>query len=233
MDQPDPRSHWHKLMKMCALSAALIILSSALDRPLAHWVNSLMLEEALASWPVKLIKKFGQFWTIAAIAVAVALAHRFGVRAGAFLLMTGIVGLTANLLKWAIGRTRPFKLEADLEQALPFSLQPFRGSLPGILEQTNLAFPSGHTTVAFAAAAALAILLPKWRLAFYAVAALVAVQRVMANAHWLSDTVAAACLAICGVHLIWRIMGPWVTTPVVAPPRPMEQPQREPELESI
>jgi hypothetical protein len=37
------------------------------------------------------------------------------------------------------------------------------------------------------------------------------------------------------VQLIWRIMGGWVITPVIAPPLPgpMEQPQRAPELESI
>src|SRR5688572_3889298 len=124
MDLQEKPPGRHKLLKMCIISLALILLSTAFDRPVAQWVNTLVIDEALSSGPVQFIKRFGQFWTIAAIAVAVALAHRFGVRAGAFLLMTGLVGLVANLLKWVIGRTRPFKLEANLEQALPFSLQP-------------------------------------------------------------------------------------------------------------
>ena len=64
---------------------------------------------------------------------------------------------------------------------------------------------------AVATAAGLAILWPRWRWIFYLAAALVAAERVLENAHWLSDTVGAAGLAVCGVHLMWRIILPWVT----------------------
>jgi membrane-associated phospholipid phosphatase len=74
--------------------------------------------------------------------------------------------------------------------------------------------------VAFATATALAILWPRWRWLFYFAAALVAAERVLENAHWLSDTVGAAGLAICGVHLMWRIMLPWISAAPLAKMEP-------------
>src|SRR4030095_14570844 len=124
--------------------------------------------------------------------------------AGGFLCLSGIAGVINSFIKWAAGRTRPFKLEDVVDQPAPFTLAPFRGGLNGLFHQKNLAFTSGHACIAFATAAALAILMPRWRWAFYACAAAVAAERVLANAHYLSDTVAAAGLAILVVHLIWR-----------------------------
>ena len=88
--------------------------------------------------------------------------------------------------------------------AQPFELSVFRGGLPGFLESKNLCFPSGHASMAFATAAAVAILWPrsKWRWAGYALASVVAVERVVEAAHWLSDVVAAAALGVGGAHLI-------------------------------
>jgi undecaprenyl-diphosphatase len=130
--------------------------------------------------------------------------------------MIGLICLLGNLLKWIIGRIRPFRLEQHPDRALPFHIDPFHNGFTGLITQKNLAFPSGHTMVAFATATALAILWPRWRWLFYFAAALVAAERVLENSHWLSDTVGAAGLAICGVHLMWRIMLPWISaTPVV------------------
>src|SRR5262249_18805406 len=123
-------------------------------------------------------------------------------------LVSGINGF----IKWVVGRTRPFKLDvldaAGHARAMPFSLSPFRGGFRGIFQSTNLCFPSGHAALAFATAAALAILWPrsKWPWIGYLVAIFVAAERVLENAHWLSDTVGAAALGIGGVHLIRWIL---------------------------
>ena len=69
----------------------------------------------------------------------------------------------------------------------------------------NLSFPSGHAACAFATATALSILLPRWRGAFYAVAVLVAAERVLENGHWLSDVVAAAALGVGSVYVVRRL----------------------------
>lgn len=55
-------------------------------------------------------------------------------------------------------------------------------------------FPSGHTAIAFAAAALLASAEPRWREEAYAAAALVGVARVVLGRHWPSDVLAGALL---------------------------------------
>ena len=86
----------------------------------------------------------------------------------------------------------------------------------GIVHETNLSFPSGHAALAFATAAALAMLWPRsrWRWVAYVVAAIVAAERVAENAHWLSDTVGAAALGVGGVHVIH-----WIVTKLRGPDR--------------
>ncbi|HEV8605935.1 MAG TPA: phosphatase PAP2 family protein [Tepidisphaeraceae bacterium] len=199
---------------MCVISFALVAAASTMDRHVAEWVRHLQIKPSyMKSFVVDAVKTLGVYWTTAALAILVAWRHRLRWRASIFILMTGLVCLLGNLLKWMIGRTRPFKLEPRISDAVPFELQPFRSGWEGLFAQKNLAFPSGHTMVAFATAAGLAILWPRWRWCFYAAATLVAAERVLENAHWLSDVVGAAGLAICGVYLMWRIILPWVTAP--------------------
>ncbi len=196
---------------MCAISFALVAAASTLDRRVAEAVRSFHIKPSIMhSFAVDAIKTLGVYWTTVAIAIFVAWKHQWRWRAAVFILMTGLICLVGNLAKWMIGRTRPFKLEPRIDEAAPFELQPFRSGWEGLFAQKNLAFPSGHTMVAFATAAGLAILWPRWRWLFYTAAALVAAERVMENAHWLSDVVGAAGLAICGVHLMWRIILPLV-----------------------
>jgi membrane-associated phospholipid phosphatase len=203
---------------MCAISFALVAAASALDQTVAEAVRNLDLKPRVTkSFAVLGVKSLGVFyWSTIPAAIVVAFLHRWRWRASAFILMTGLVCLLGNLMKWIVGRTRPFRIDSHPGKALPFFLQPFRDGWEGLITQRNLAFPSGHTMVAFATAAGLAILWPRWRWFFYFAAALVAAERVMENAHWLSDTVGAAGLAICGVHLMWRIILPWVTAPAAA-----------------
>ena len=208
---------------MCAISFALVAAASTLDRTVAEAVRDHVKPAVMKSFAVIAIKSLGvYYWSTIPLALVVAWRHRWHLRAAIFLLMTGLICLLGNLLKWTLGRTRPFKLEWHSGKAVPFELQPFRGGWEGLIWQKNLAFPSGHTMVAFATAAGLAILWPRWRWLFYIAATLVAAERVMENAHWLSDVVGAAGLAICGVHLMWRIILPWVS----AAPGARNEPQQ-------
>src|SRR5205823_11609069 len=110
--------------------------------------------------------------------------------------------------KWIAGRYRPFKLPelvGDSDALAPFTLHPFPPS------GTNLSFPSGHACLAFATACAMGMLWPRLRWVFYAVATLVAAERVAENAHWPSDAVAAAAVGVGVVHLTraaWRRFAP-------------------------
>jgi len=112
--------------------------------------------------------------------------------------LAGLFSGVNELIKWVAGRTRPYKLFAgpgakEGAYLAPFELHPFRGG-------SNMAFPSGHAALAFATAAALAILMPRWRWAFYGIAALTAAERVLEGAHYPSDVVAAAALGVGAAH---------------------------------
>ena len=194
-----------------------ILAAGALDRTVATWARSSGVASFLESHrPLRTALKVpGEFYFTVLVAIAVALIHPLRWRAGGFLLLATIVSGVNGLTKWIVGRTRPFKLE-PLDVAWPFALTPFRGGLAGMFDGKNLCFPSGHAALAFATAAAVAMLWPdrRWRwlrLTAYAVACVVAMERVAETAHWLSDCVAAAALGVGGVYLIR-----WIVTRFVA-----------------
>ena len=66
--------------------------------------------------------------------------------------------------------------------------------------QENLAFPSGDAALAVATAAVLSYLIPRWRVAWWFMAVVVAAQRVAENAHHVSDVLAAAALGVAAFH---------------------------------
>ncbi len=95
-------------------------------------------------------------------------------------------GAAAEVLKLLFRRVRP-----DPE-AFGYL---FRAFSDGPLSNRGLGLPSSHALVAFAGAFALARIFPRARWVFYAVAAGCGFTRVLANAHYLSDIVVAACVA--------------------------------------
>jgi membrane-associated phospholipid phosphatase len=95
---------------------------------------------------------------------------------------TAVAGAATLVMKFATGRSRPDAAPGDHDQFNPFSGAD--------------AFPSGHTTVAFACAAALD---QETRSAWvpwiaYPTAALVGWARIVQDRHWLSDVVAGAAV---------------------------------------
>jgi membrane-associated phospholipid phosphatase len=126
-----------------------------------------------------------------------------GLHATEAVLLSGVV---TNVLKGVIGRARPYTVQGDR----PFVFHP--GAHEGYT-----AFPSGHTTVAFAAASAFSRELARssWATAhptaaawsaplLYGGAALVGVSRMYKDAHWASDVVMAAGIGTVTGRLIVR-----------------------------
>jgi membrane-associated phospholipid phosphatase len=193
-----------------AALVCIVLLGAALlaDGEVAKWVHDSGLEESvLAHRRLKeIIKLPGDFWITVALAAAVGFAHRTAWRGALFVVICGVIGLVNTVLKWGIGRIRPYHWPGELPGSgpLPYRVEPFRGGLAGLFDQHDLAFPSGHACVAFLTAGALAVLLPRWRWPLLAGAAAVGVERVAENAHWLSDVVGAAILSLWGVWLIRR-----------------------------
>jgi membrane-associated phospholipid phosphatase len=213
-----------KIILTIALWLIAIAFSSLLDPCVARWVR----DSGLGSWMrghgrlVAILDAPGVFYSTAAVAVIVAIAHPLRLRASGFVLLAAVVSGLNGLVKWLVGRTRPFKLE-PFDIAAPYTFSPLRGGVHGIFQSKNLCFPSGHAALAFATAAAVAMLWPRsrWRWGVYVIAAITAAERVAENAHWLSDVVAAAALGVGGVHLLH-----WLLIKLLGEPVPRVLPQQ-------
>ncbi len=109
----------------------------------------------------------------------------WGWRGGFILLTPALGGALAEVLKLCIRRLRP---DAD---AFGYA---FRDWSDRPFSTGGLGMPSSHTLVAFAGAAAMARVFPRARWLWFLLAGGCGLTRVMANAHFLSDVVAAAAL---------------------------------------
>jgi membrane-associated phospholipid phosphatase len=156
-------------------------------------------------------------WTYLAAAATVATAlwllipghvDRQRLQQAAVVLLAGILSGTNWLLKWCIGRTRPFR-----QGTTPFEFHPFDGGMHGLggHPPRPFSFPSGDVSLAFAMLAALGWVAPRYRPLLWALALIVLIERLAENAHYLSDTIGGAALgwasAWAAVCLVQRALG--------------------------
>ncbi len=105
-----------------------------------------------------------------------------------------ISGIVVNILKIIFARYRPKMLFSE-------NLYSFSWFDVGY----NVAsFPSGHTTVAFAAMVSLSFVWPKFRYIFLSLAALIGFSRIVLGAHYLSDVLAGALLGSFTSYIIYK-----------------------------
>jgi membrane-associated phospholipid phosphatase len=127
--------------------------------------------------PKYVVPALGAVWLASRVTSDQAIG-RAAIHAGeAGLLASGISGV----IKFGLGRVRP------LDGADPDRFRPLNG---------NGAFPSGHTTLAFAVATALARDTPdRWTdIGLYGLASLTALSRLNDDRHWTSDVIAGAVI---------------------------------------
>ena len=106
-----------------------------------------------------------------------------------FFVSISAAGITTNIIKWVIGRSRPVMFDTDG----PHHLTPFS------FDYAHVSFPSGHATTAAAAATALVLIFPHSRgvkVAAVLFALSIAVSRVMVRAHYSSDVVGGMFVGI-------------------------------------
>ena len=106
-------------------------------------------------------------------------------------------GALESVLKFVSGRTRPSYYDANVE-AEPKFLGPFSKTAKDANgKKVYSSFPSGHTTVAFAAATVFALeykdhlIVP---IIAYSAASLIGLSRITENKHWSTDVLAGAAL---------------------------------------
>ena len=143
------------------------------------------------------------FWAPLALAVSLeARARRLDWARRGWLLFLGpvLAGGIGELLKLLIRRERP-NLHGGAYFYRDFSERPF--------DSHDLGFPSSHVVVAFAGAAVLARFYPRAGAVAYALALGCAVSRILAQAHFTSDVVAAGIMG-------WAV-ATWLGRTVIRP----------------
>ena len=116
--------------------------------------------------------------------------------AGGLLLLTSVAasGIAANILKTTLGRARP-RLYIH-EQIYGFDF--FH------IDYVWLSFPSGHATTALGAAAALALLFPRYTVPFYTAGLIIAISRIVLIQHYPSDVIAGSVLGYCTTLFLYN-----------------------------
>lgn len=115
-------------------------------------------------------------------------------RATFIFVVNAVAGLFGQFVKHLLGRARPSLI--DMVGPFHFDMMAFKSSYAS--------FPSGHSLTAFGTALALAYMLPRWRWWLLALAALVAVSRVVISAHYPSDVLAGASIGLATAILLRR-----------------------------
>jgi membrane-associated phospholipid phosphatase len=185
---------WHGAVAVGGLSALML-----LDRPAQRFFQHN--RSAHSDDVAGDVRHFGQVEVFGTVTVGLVAAGLVSgddelTRAGGRLATTLLLaGAAASAGKLALGRPRPEE-SLDADGYSPFSGQD--------------AMPSGHSTVAFALAAALSDDINRtWAtVGLYTVATGVAWSRLNDNRHWLSDVTAGALLGITSAKLVnghWRI----------------------------
>ena len=198
------RSRWIRLL---ILAMVAIAIAHALDATAWRFARVPSVNDT--DWG-RLLRSMGYLPTWAVIALGFWLQQRDHVRrteyAWALVLGPALGGGVAELLKLSIRRLRP---DPDV---FAYVFRPFAD---GLLSNRGMGMPSSHVMVAFAGAAVLAQLYPRARWLWYALAAGCAATRVLAMAHFLSDTVVAAVLGVLVGNWVWgRVHRNIVTLPV-------------------
>src|SRR5258706_4326842 len=190
-----------KIAAPMVVAIVLVGAAALMDVRVAAWVHARELgpavrESRIAWW----VKRPGDFrFTLVLGAVLIAI-NRKHWRGAVLMLASGAMGgLLYTLVKWSVGRTRPFPRHVAFVPA--FELHPFPLGLRGLWKADNLAFPSGHACLAFATAMALAMLYPRGKWWFFAGALAVGREGGLEGAHYPSDVAGGAMLGIAGTFI--------------------------------
>jgi membrane-associated phospholipid phosphatase len=190
-----------------ALLLALAALALAADMPLARFLADLDVPYEMRH-VVRLGEAFGWGGSVALLIVAAVVLDRRGWRVIPRLAVVSFgSGLLADVIKLCVGRQRPFMTDLDT----PVS-QTFLGCRLNLTSDDGVqSFPSAHAATAAGLAIALAVLYPRGRWLFAALAMLAAFQRLEVEAHYLSDVLAGASLG-CLVGALCQLdcgLGRW------------------------
>jgi undecaprenyl-diphosphatase len=197
------RSARHVVQLSAVLGAAIIALMYFLDATEIGWMPK---RGTPSLWPLRILTDFGKssyvLWALAGLLVIVAFTSPalrgqarslwlgLGTRLQFVFLAVLVPALIGDVLKWVIGRGRPFVGDSV------FNFRHFGGT------EAFASFPSGHANTAFALAFAVSALWPKARPWMLAYAVAIVLSRLVLLAHHPSDVVAGALVGVIGAMAV-------------------------------
>ena len=204
MDLPRPPLGWvlPLILALCVfmgfvVDRAVIRAAAEMDETYRRFFETVTKFGDAGGWLVLLIAGIGISVLIARRAVAEETRARFLAHAHNlwFVVLTVLVsGVLHHILKIMIGRYRPrYLFSEDLYGLSPLNFEIARNS-----------FPSGHTQTIVGVCFALFLVYPRFAVLWLVIAGLVGISRVAVLAHYPSDVVGGAYLAICTAILLKR-----------------------------
>ncbi|MCH2183124.1 MAG: phosphatase PAP2 family protein [Mariniblastus sp.] len=121
-------------------------------------------------------------------------------------MLAAFSGLTAQFIKMFIIRERPGDFAGQWEKATSTwygFIEPFNLNLETQLQS----FPSGHTATAVGLAIGLTYVFPRGKYFFAILAVLASLQRIVSYAHWTSDVLTGAAVALLVSCLLMQDYG--------------------------
>ena len=178
------------------ITVSTIITFLFIDRSLALWLA----HHDLGAF--KIVTKLGNaaLWVVPSLLLYLYFRKSSPQKAKKALYVLGSVaisGLIVDIIKPIIGRARPKEL-------LHYH---FYGFDPLTFKASFWSMPSGHSATAFSGFVALALLYPKYRYLFLALATLTALSRVLLTKHYLSDVLIGSTIgALTAIWLYKRLL---------------------------
>ena len=199
---------WHAVLG----AVVLLLVALAVDRPVSLWAQS---------WPEAVrgalaeITPYGEsgwilypaamlFVITALVALFVrwrlmrTMLWQFASLYAFIFIGVGLPSLVSTLVKRLIGRARPMHLDTD-------GIFAFRMNW---WDMTYQSFPSGHATTAFALAASIGFISPRWFYPALGLATVIGISRISGGLHFPSDVVAGAIFGLVGAYFArWLFAG--------------------------
>lgn len=193
-------------------AASMTAFSVAFDEPVQRSASSLRNNSKTVASISGYVTKFGglyEVYTLGALGSYGFLFHNNKMQTTTLLATQAYVtgSLLETGLKYLTGRQRPSYYDPNhIEPEPTFHGTAFSFGNNVYRHKISTAFPSGHTTVVFAAATVFAKEyknIPWVPVVAYSAASLVGLSRITQNAHWATDVIAGATLGyLCGTQVV-------------------------------